>query len=52
MKPKHLSLDGPELEFDVTQQIDPALADSLRQRRDDVFAFPFDFDEPEFALDL
>lgn len=52
MAPKYFSLNAAELDFDVTQQIDPALADLMRQRSDDVTALALDFDEPEIAIDF
>ena len=41
----------PELDFDTTQEIDPALVDSILSRGEPTMA-PGDFDDTEILLDI
>jgi hypothetical protein len=43
--------NAPELDFDVTQQIDPALADAALARGDPTLT-QADFDDTEILLDV
>jgi hypothetical protein len=42
----------PELDFDTTQEIDPALVDSILTRGSEATLVPGDFDETAIMLDL
>jgi hypothetical protein len=51
MAPRYHTREATELEFDVTQQIDPALTELLRAH-DDPSVLHMEFDDPDIAFDF